>query len=73
MLSSSVPDVCGDELGDRKAQHIAAAQPDAVATGNPACQLQLRAALDRKGEKTPVLYTIQILDASIRNSGVSMK
>jgi PAS domain S-box-containing protein len=54
-------------IGDRKAQHITAAQPDAVATGNPGCLLQLRAALGRKGEKTPVLHTIQIVDASIRN------
>ena len=60
-----------DELGDRKAQHITAAQPDVVATGNPGCLLQLRAALGRKGEKTPVLHTIQIVDASIRNSGLS--
>jgi glycolate oxidase iron-sulfur subunit len=59
-----------NELGDRKAQHITAARPDAVATGNPGCLLQLRAALDRKGEKTPVLHTIQIVDASIRNSGL---
>jgi hypothetical protein len=35
--------------------------------------LQLRAALDRKGEKTPVLHTIQIVDASIRNAGLSME
>jgi len=61
-----------NELGDRKAQHITAAQPDAVATGNPGCLLQLRAALARQGQKTPVLHTIQIVDASIRNAGLSM-
>jgi glycolate oxidase iron-sulfur subunit len=61
-----------NELGDRKAQHITAAQPDAVATGNPGCLLQLRAALGRQGRNTPVLHTIQIVDASIRNSGLSM-
>jgi glycolate oxidase iron-sulfur subunit len=61
-----------NELGDRKARHIAAARPDAVATGNPGCLLQLRAALGRQGQKTPVLHTIQIVDASIRNAGLSM-
>jgi glycolate oxidase iron-sulfur subunit len=62
-----------NELGDRKAQHITTAQPDAVATGNPGCLLQLRAALGRQGQNTPVLHTIQIVDASIRNVGVSME
>jgi glycolate oxidase iron-sulfur subunit len=62
-----------NELGDRKAQHITAAQPDAVATGNPGCLLQLRAALARQGQNTPVLHTIQIVDASIRNAGLSME
>ena len=62
-----------DELGDRKARHITAVQPDAVATGNPGCLLQLRASLDRQGQTTPVLHTIQIVDASIRNSPVSVE
>jgi glycolate oxidase iron-sulfur subunit len=54
-----------DELGDRKAGHIRALAPDAVATGNVGCILQLRAALERGGEKAPVLHTIQVLDRSI--------
>jgi len=37
-----------DELADRKAQHIAAARPDVVATGNVGCMLQIAAALERK-------------------------
>jgi glycolate oxidase iron-sulfur subunit len=55
-----------DELADRKAQHIAAAGPDVVATGNVGCMLQIAAALVRQGQKTPVLHTIQLIDASIR-------
>jgi glycolate oxidase iron-sulfur subunit len=55
-----------DELADRKAQHIAAARPDVVATGNVGCMLQIAAALERQGQKTPVLHTIQLIDASIR-------
>jgi glycolate oxidase iron-sulfur subunit len=56
-----------NELADRKARLIAATGADAVATGNPGCLLQLRAALERQGHRIPVLHTIQILDASIRN------
>jgi glycolate oxidase iron-sulfur subunit len=54
-----------DQLGDRKAGHIQALSPDAVATGNVGCILQLRAALQRLGQNSPVLHTIQILDASL--------
>lgn len=53
-------------LADRKADWIAPLQADVVATGNPGCLLQLQSALQRKGEKTRVLHTIQVLDASIR-------
>ena len=55
-----------DALADRKAQHIATAQPDVVATGNVGCMLQIAAALERQGHKTPVLHTVQLIDASIR-------
>ncbi|MGE5150169.1 MAG: glycolate oxidase subunit GlcF [Rhodospirillaceae bacterium] len=54
-----------DALADRKAQHITTARPDVVATGNIGCMLQIAAALERQGQKTPVLHTIQIMDASI--------
>ena len=55
-----------DELADRKAQLIEPVQPDAVATGNPGCMLQIGAALARSGHAVPVVHTIQLLDASIR-------
>jgi len=55
------------ELGDRKAQHIAALHPDAVVTGNPGCALQLQSALARQHLKTPVVHTIELLDASLRD------
>jgi glycolate oxidase iron-sulfur subunit len=38
-----------EELGDRKAAFIEPLDADAVATGNPGCILQLRAALARAG------------------------
>jgi glycolate oxidase iron-sulfur subunit len=58
-----------EQLADRKAALIAPLDADILATGNPGCILQLRAALARRGQPIPVLHTIQLLDASIR--GVS--
>jgi glycolate dehydrogenase iron-sulfur subunit len=55
-----------NELGDRKANLIEPLNADVVATGNPGCILQMQSALARGGQKTRVLHTIQILDASIR-------
>ncbi|HYL85505.1 MAG TPA: glycolate oxidase subunit GlcF [Candidatus Angelobacter sp.] len=59
------PDTARD-LGDRKAQFIAELNADVVATGNPGCILQLQTSLARQEQKTPVVHTIQILDASLR-------
>jgi len=53
-------------LGDRKAQLIIPLNAEVVATGNPGCLLQLQSSLARQGHATPVVHTIQILDASIR-------
>jgi glycolate oxidase iron-sulfur subunit len=62
------------ELGDRKAGLIHALKADVVATGNPGCVLQMQSALARLGQKTPVVHTIQLLDASIRGeSGESFR
>ena len=59
-----------DELADRKAALIAPLGADVVATGNPGCILQLRAAVQRTGVSTPVLHTIELLDASIHGSRI---
>jgi len=59
-----------DTLADRKADLIAPLKPDAVATGNIGCMLQIQAALERKGQPSPVLHSIQLLDASIRNTAL---
>lgn len=53
-------------LGDRKAELISHLDADLVATGNPGCVLQLQSSLSRQPQKTPVVHTIQILDASLR-------
>ena len=66
-----------NELADRKARLIAEESegglPDAMATGNVGCLLQLRAALERRGLSIPVLHTVQFLDASIRNTPGAVK
>jgi glycolate oxidase iron-sulfur subunit len=58
------------ELGDRKAEHIAALDADMVVSANPGCLLQLQSALARAGQKLPVRHFVELLDASIR--GVSL-
>lgn len=66
-----------NELADRKARLIAEESegglPDAVATGNVGCLLQLHTALERQGRHIPVLHTVQFLDASIRNTPETVK
>jgi glycolate oxidase iron-sulfur subunit len=57
------------ELGDRKAQQVLATEPDAYASANPGCLVQVSAALRRAGRPLPALHPIELLDASIR--GVS--
>jgi glycolate oxidase iron-sulfur subunit len=57
-------------LGDRKAQLIRRLNADVVATGNPGCLLQLQSSLARAGRKTPVVHTIQLLDASLRGQSI---
>jgi glycolate oxidase iron-sulfur subunit len=53
------------ELGERKARNIVATKADLVVSGNPGCQLQLRASLHKLGHEIPTMHTIQLLDASI--------
>ena len=53
-------------LGDRKAGHVLAAEPDVYASGNPGCLLQVSTALRRAGRPLPALHPVELLDASIR-------
>jgi glycolate dehydrogenase iron-sulfur subunit len=54
------------ELGDRKASHVLATEPDAYASANPGCLLQVTAALRRRGRPLPAFHPIELVDASIR-------
>jgi glycolate oxidase iron-sulfur subunit len=56
------------ELGARKARHLAALNPDLVATANPGCTLQISAAAARLGHAWPIVHPVELLDASIRNA-----
>ncbi len=52
-------------LGDRKAGHVLATEPNAYASANPGCLVQVSAALRRAGRPLPALHPIELLDASI--------
>jgi glycolate oxidase iron-sulfur subunit len=53
------------QLGARKASHVHDAAPDVVATSNPGCILQIRAAARDRGDAFPVVHLVQVLDASL--------
>ncbi len=57
------------DLGDRKAAHVLATGPDAYASANPGCLVQVAQALGRAGTRLPALHPVELLDASLR--GVS--
>ncbi len=54
------------ELGDRKAAHVLATTPDAYASANPGCLVQVSQALGRAGSPLPALHPVELLDAAIR-------
>jgi glycolate oxidase iron-sulfur subunit len=58
------------ELGDRKAAHVLATDPDAYASGNPGCLVQVTAALRRAARPLPAFHPIELVDASIRGLDV---
>ena len=58
------------ELGDRKAAQVLATAPDAYASGNPGCLVQVTAAMRRAGRPTPAFHPIELVDASIRGVAV---
>jgi glycolate oxidase iron-sulfur subunit len=57
------------ELGDRKAANVLATGPQAYASANPGCLVQVSAALRRGKRPLPALHPIELVDASIRNVG----
>ena len=58
------------ELGDRKAENVLATGAQLLVTANPGCSMQIRTALERRGEQMPMAHTVQVLDAAIRGLDV---
>jgi glycolate oxidase iron-sulfur subunit len=56
-------------LLDRKMQHLAAVDPDVIATGNPGCLLQLGWGVKRAGLRAEVLHPIELLDRAYQGIG----
>jgi glycolate oxidase iron-sulfur subunit len=50
------------QLLDRKMRHIAAVDPDVIASGNPGCLLQLGWGVKRAGLQAEVVHPIELLD-----------
>jgi glycolate dehydrogenase iron-sulfur subunit len=59
-----------EQLGERKARNIAALEPDIIAAGNPGCILQIAAAGRRLGYDWTIVHPIELIDRSIKGSGV---
>jgi glycolate oxidase iron-sulfur subunit len=54
------------QLGERKAAHILATEPDVYVSANPGCLLQVTAALRRAGRPVQAAHPVELLDASLR-------
>ena len=54
------------QLGDRKAGHVLATDPELYVSANPGCLIQVSAALRRAGRPLPAAHPVELLDASIR-------
>jgi glycolate oxidase iron-sulfur subunit len=79
VVTAAEPDICcgsagiynlvqpepAAELGAREAEHIAAVQPDIVATANPGCIIQIAAAGRALGHAWRVVHPIELLDEAI--------
>ena len=59
------------ELGQRKAEAVAATGADLLVSGNPGCAMQIASALAARGARLPMRHTAEVLDASLRAADVS--
>ena len=60
-------------LGERKAAHVLATEPEVYASANPGCLLQVTAALRRAGKTIPAAHPVELLDASIRGEQLRVR
>lgn len=49
------------QILERKMQHLAAVNPDVIATGNPGCLIQIRTGARRHGLTVPIVHPIELL------------
>jgi glycolate oxidase iron-sulfur subunit len=54
------------ELGDRKGGRVLETDPDAYASANPGCLIQVSTALRRAGRPLPSVHPVELLDTSLR-------
>jgi glycolate dehydrogenase iron-sulfur subunit len=57
------------ELGERKAGNVLETSAQALTSANPGCLVQISQALRRARRPLPALHPIELIDASIRNTG----
>jgi glycolate oxidase iron-sulfur subunit len=57
---------------ERKIEHIQAAQPEVITTGNPGCIMQLRTGVQQAQLDIPVVHPIELLDASYQAAAQSV-
>jgi glycolate oxidase iron-sulfur subunit len=55
-----------EQLGERKARHIAALMPDVIAAANPGCILQIAAAGRRLGYEWEIVHPVELIARSIK-------
>jgi glycolate oxidase iron-sulfur subunit len=56
------------ELGDRKAANVLATGAELLVTSNPGCLMQIRTALERRGERLAMAHVAEVLDAAVRGA-----
>jgi glycolate oxidase iron-sulfur subunit len=64
------PEMAG-RLLERKVGHVVGTGAEAVVTANPGCILQIQAGLQARGDRTPVLHLVEVLDRAYRSEGAS--
>jgi len=58
-----------DRIASKKARGILATDAEVVATGCPACRMQLASHLCRAGSKVEVVHTVQLLERALKGEG----
>ncbi|PON14454.1 glycolate oxidase [Candidatus Entotheonella serta] len=59
------------QILERKMEHLQAANPDVIATGNPGCMMQLQTGVRQAQLDIPVVHPITLLDEAYRTASTS--